>query len=243
MLILMRTVKLLDYFKGFYGGLFSPPYFYTMKKRIFLFLQATFLILFCATTHASIQKESSIHHSKKLIDESLKEEIDLESLDADLDAYIDPDTQLEKHILHNEKGVTFYLDHDYVNAIVEFSNAVNSKKDFAKGYNNLGLTYFKLNMLEQARDQFENAIKHNPDYFEAYNNLGSAHLDLGNYSKAIEALQKAKNFSKNDVEVIANLQQAIALKKHRSNLLLLLIASVFGIFLSFYLNSRYNRKK
>lgn len=98
--------------------------------------------------------------------------------------------------IHNNQGVTFLHDHDYIPAISEFKIAIAlapNKPATANYYNNLGLAYNSIKRYEWGQLVFERAVEINPNFFEYYKNLvktyklrNTLYKNLSKYSKRIE---------------------------------------------------------
>jgi tetratricopeptide (TPR) repeat protein len=76
--------------------------------------------------------------------------------------------------MHNNKGVIFLHEGNYLDAISEFKIAVlllPNKPVSACYYNNLGLAYNTIHYYDWAQNCFERAIAINPNFFDYYQNL------------------------------------------------------------------------
>jgi tetratricopeptide (TPR) repeat protein len=94
-------------------------------------------------------------------------------------------------LAYDNRGVAYYSQGRYKQAIEDFNRAIEIKPRHEKTYNNRGNAYQTLGGYRQAIDDFNKAIEVKPDFPEAYNNRGNAYLFLGNYKKAIEDMNKA----------------------------------------------------
>ncbi|MFA6990259.1 MAG: tetratricopeptide repeat protein [Candidatus Gastranaerophilaceae bacterium] len=98
--------------------------------------------------------------------------------------------------MHNNNGVVFLHDGNYLAAISEFKIAIllmPEKPVSACYYNNLGLSYNLINHPEWAQASFEKALSINPNFFEYYKNLvktykyrNTLQKNLANYKSNIK---------------------------------------------------------
>ena len=105
----------------------------------------------------------------------------------------------------NILGALFVQKKDSVKAISYFEKTINIKKDYAIGYNNLGLVYRSLNKDETALGYFKKAIFYKDDYKEAFNNIGITYQSLKKVDEAVKSLEKAISIDKNYFQPYYNL--------------------------------------
>lgn len=97
-----------------------------------------------------------------------------------------------------KRGVSFLDQSDYLNAIREFSFAINSNPAFDEAYYNRGCAYLNLAIKQfnkkyykaSIRD-FSETIKITPNFKEAYINCGTAYFNMHKYKKAIENFEES----------------------------------------------------
>ena len=94
-------------------------------------------------------------------------------------------------LAYDNRGVAYYGQGRYKQAIEDFNRAIEIKPRHEKTYNNRGNAYHALGGYQQAIEDFNRAVEIKPDFPEAYNNRGNVYLSLGNYKKAIEDINKA----------------------------------------------------
>jgi tetratricopeptide (TPR) repeat protein len=79
---------------------------------------------------------------------------------------------------YNNRGLEYYAQGKFSQALSDFNKAIEINPDFAAAYNNRGvLSAFKDN-LRQALSDFNKAIEINPDYKDAYKNRAFAYYQL-----------------------------------------------------------------
>lgn len=78
---------------------------------------------------------------------------------------------------------------NYLEAIKDFSNAINNDKDF-ESYYYRARTYLEMNNLESAADDLKRALYYNPNNVDALFNYAYVQTLLDNYESALEAYDK-----------------------------------------------------
>ncbi len=94
---------------------------------------------------------------------------------------------------------------DFVDAVENFTKALEYDKKFAQPYVNLALVNIFTREFAKAKQNLDLALKYEPNSFEAYLALGWMHIEQGNYSNAISAFQKARNLQNDNPQAIYNL--------------------------------------
>jgi uncharacterized caspase-like protein len=84
----------------------------------------------------------------------------------------------------NDHGLQLYKEKQYVQAEVQFTEALKLRPNFALAANNLGFVFYKQEKFAEAARWFENAIKMDPSRAIAYMNLGDAYARAGQGDKA-----------------------------------------------------------
>ena len=85
----------------------------------------------------------------------------------------------------------------YDDAIIQFSEALRLKPDYAKAYNNLGAALASQKRYGEAIAYYTEALRINPDYAKAHNNLGAAFASQKNYGQAITHFSEALRINPN----------------------------------------------
>ena len=83
-------------------------------------------------------------------------------------AAVDPLDAGHNATLHNNSGIKYLKENNYVAAIKEFQIAIDLNPNHqvtATYYYNLGMLYNRLRKYSDAKDCFENSIRLNPLYF------------------------------------------------------------------------------
>ncbi|WP_038492035.1 polysaccharide deacetylase family protein [Janthinobacterium agaricidamnosum] len=84
----------------------------------------------------------------------------------------------------NDRGLQFYKEKQYPEAVAQFTEALKLRPDFALAANNLGFVFYKQEKYKEAARWFENTVKMDPSRAVAYLNLGDAHALSGDTAKA-----------------------------------------------------------
>ncbi len=94
---------------------------------------------------------------------------------------------------YNNRGLAYYRQGKFAQALLDFNKAIYINPDFAEGYNNRSVLYALKGNFIQALSDSNKAIKLDPHYADAYYNRGNTynnHHDfnraMSDYSKAIE---------------------------------------------------------
>lgn len=122
-----------------------------------------------------------------------------------------------------DKGVRFYNDKNYAEAIVAFNKALNYKPDSYSALCLLGASYAYKKDYKMAETTFLDATKLYPDYWNAYVFLGELKHRQKDYARAIEYYEiavtlesmggKEKTYYKKLLSELKNEQAALELKQ------------------------------
>ncbi len=105
----------------------------------------------------------------------------------------------------NILGALFVEKKDFLKAIKYLEKTINIKKDYAIGYNNLGLVYRSLNKDKIAINYFKKAIYYKNNYKEAYNNIAITYQSLKKNDEAVKFLVAAIKIDNNYFQPLYNL--------------------------------------
>ena len=86
---------------------------------------------------------------------------------------------------YNKKGMEFYNQGSYRDAIIEFSKAIELNPSDSILYYNRALSYYKNNLFDEAITDFTSTIGLDPNYSRSYIGRGNAFEDKGDYSNAL----------------------------------------------------------
>ena len=89
------------------------------------------------------------------------------------------------------KGLAYYDQGRWYEAIKAFEKAALAEPDYALAYFGLGITYSRLEFWEKALASFAKAVALSPSHAEAYLGLGVAYTVLGRNDDALEVCRKA----------------------------------------------------
>lgn len=92
------------------------------------------------------------------------------------------------------KGLTYYDQGRWPEAIEAFEKAALLEPNYALAYFGLGITYSRLEFWEKALDSFAKTVALSPYHAEAYLGLGVAYTVLGRNNDALEVCRKAVKF-------------------------------------------------
>lgn len=106
----------------------------------------------------------------------------------------------KSYFAYFELGVLYFNNNRLRESLLNLTEVVKIKSDFAEAYFYLGLIYHKARNYELAYESFKKTIQFNPKHASAYNNLGLVCVELFKlddaiffYNKAIE-LQPTQHF-------------------------------------------------
>ena len=165
-----------------------------MMKKLVVGLLAIALLSGCA----SFQENRAEKARKKAERESYQNPFYLK--------YLDPGSQLDKHILsrveslrvnqndpvvHNELGALLFQRNFPKDAMEEFKKALDLDKEFYPAWYNIGLVHLAEDHLRSAERAFKKAVHLKPGFAEAQFHLGLVYEMEGRRSIAIEHYAKA----------------------------------------------------
>jgi len=108
-------------------------------------------------------------------------------------------------LIKNLQGAAFHSLGNYDQAILCFSQVIDSNSAFPDAYNNLGNSLLKTSAISEAKSAFQNAINLNPHYFIAHNNLGKAHIENRELTSAKLHLKEALRLKPDYIDAFMNL--------------------------------------
>lgn len=89
------------------------------------------------------------------------------------------------------RGLTYYDQGRWQDAIKAFEKAVRAEPGYELAYFALGITYSRLEFWEKALASFAKAVALSPDHAESYLGLGVTYTVLGRNNDALEVCRKA----------------------------------------------------
>ena len=93
------------------------------------------------------------------------------------------------------RGLYYFDQGDYKNALMYFNMAIMSQPDMGEAYNDRGLVYYAMGETDNAMEDFNKAIELLSDPAIAYSNRGVIYLFQGNHGQALADLDKAIELS------------------------------------------------
>ena len=98
----------------------------------------------------------------------------------------------EKAEDHNRKGLDYYREKNYEEAITEFKKAIELDANYAPAYYNLGLLYSEedVHRRQEAIEEFKKVIDLNPQDRNAHYRLALLYKLQGMYEEAIKEYEK-----------------------------------------------------
>ncbi|WP_013334567.1 tetratricopeptide repeat protein [Gloeothece verrucosa] len=93
--------------------------------------------------------------------------------------------------LLNEKGLAFYLNQEYTEALLTFKKVAAIVPYSATIWNNIGNTLSALKRQSEALAAYERATILDPQFHAAYFNKGLLLAEMGAYGNALESYAKA----------------------------------------------------
>ncbi len=94
-----------------------------------------------------------------------------------------------------QKGLSYYKQGQYLQAIQEFEQIVKAHPDYESGHRILGDSYLKIKDYEKAAEAFQNALRLKNDNFVSYYGLALAYYNGGRFRDVIPTLIKAENYA------------------------------------------------
>ena len=109
-----------------------------------------------------------------------------------------------------QKGINYFREKKYEEAIAEFEKALKIDPNLAEGYYGLGYAYCYKNQSEAALSCFQKAIELSPNYADAYNAMGYAYSILGKYDDSINYYLKTLKIKEDNLDALNGLGYAYA---------------------------------
>ena len=105
---------------------------------------------------------------------------------------------------HCNKGITYFNNERYSEAVTAFQNAITLDLDFTTAHYNLGLAHYEMEIYPRAVDALQKAIVLDPTYTAAHHSLALAYLGQ-------QELGKAKDAARHVLKLDPNYQPALSL--------------------------------
>ncbi len=118
----------------------------------------------------------------------------------------------KSYFAYFELGVLYFNNNRLRESLLNLTEVVKIKSDFAEAYFYLGLIYHKARNYELAYESFKKTIKFNPKHASAYNNLGLVCVELFKLDDAIFFYKKAIEFQPKQHFFYTNLSQVYLAK-------------------------------
>ena len=83
-----------------------------------------------------------------------------------------------------DRGIYKLTRYDRVQAIIDFTSAIELDPEYITAYIARGYTYYEKGELDQAIADYTEVIRRSPEHAHAYDLRGRAYTDLGEESKA-----------------------------------------------------------
>lgn len=119
--------------------------------------------------------------------------------------------QKENASIWNDKGVDFYVQGEYAEALGCYDNAIELDPNSSLAWNNKGAVLFSQGKYDAAIQAYDRAIEIDLNYASAWNNKGSALYHQGKYEEAVQSFDKAIYLNPEDANAWHN--KGNALKK------------------------------
>ena len=114
--------------------------------------------------------------------------------------------------IYFNRGVTRYLQEEWMLALGDFNAAIAFDPNYAEAYLYSGKVSIKQEKLDTAVNEFREAIEINPNYAEAYYNRGTAYIHLQKLDLAVADFTKAIEIDTNYDEAYTQLTVCYILK-------------------------------
>jgi tetratricopeptide (TPR) repeat protein len=116
-----------------------------------------------------------------------------------------------------EKGIAYYNNDEYDQAIVDFTRAINVNPNSSLAYYYRGSTYQKIKNYDHAIADYTQVIRIDPNDAVAYNNRANAYFDKNDYDNAIADYTQAIRITPNDAVAYNNRAIAYRYKNDYDN--------------------------
>lgn len=132
-----------------------------------------------------------------------------------------------------QKGVSYYKQGQYVKAIEEFKQILQTHPNYEDGYRILGDCYLKIKNYDRAIEAFRSALRLKTNVYASYYGLALAYYNNGQYRDTVSTLLRGERFArspraryqlyhtrgsayynlKDFTNAVSDLQQAISIKR------------------------------
>jgi tetratricopeptide (TPR) repeat protein len=102
--------------------------------------------------------------------------------------------------IYKNRGNLYYQKKQYVQAVNEFTKAIEISHDFIEAYYNRGVAYYDMNLYYKAIVDFDMVIMLNPEIKEAYYSRGLAYLKVNKIKLANADISKAAEMGDADAK-------------------------------------------
>ena len=109
---------------------------------------------------------------------------------------------------HYDKAEVHRKEGRYQQALTEYGNALQIRKNMAKPHHGIGLVYQSQGKHKQAINEYKKAVQIDPNYIFAHNDIGMAYIITGSYGEAVTSLKEAVQIYENFDDAHANLGEA-----------------------------------
>ncbi len=118
--------------------------------------------------------------------------------------------------IYKNRGNAFYQKRQYIQAVKEFSKAIEINHDYIEAYYNRGLAYYDLNLFYKAIVDFDMVLMLNPEVREAYLRRGLAYNKVNKLKLALADVKKAAGMGDPDaVKMLESGELALQVEKER----------------------------
>ncbi len=107
------------------------------------------------------------------------------------------------------KGIRYYKNKEYSNAIHEFKKVLKEYPDYKEAHSILGNAYFRNQMYNEAAFSYEKVKELDPNDITAYENLGVIYANRGNYKEAVSEWKKVLEFNPDRADIKEKIKKAL----------------------------------
>lgn len=107
------------------------------------------------------------------------------------------------------KGIRYYKNKDYANAIQEFKRVLREYPDYKEAHSILGNAYFRNQMYNEAAISYEKVKELDPDDITAYENLGVIYANRGEYKQAVSEWKKVIELNPERADIKEKIKKAL----------------------------------
>ncbi|XP_050314564.1 small glutamine-rich tetratricopeptide repeat-containing protein beta-like [Anthonomus grandis grandis] len=185
------------------------------KKRILVNNVINFLRDELSGNSLSDEKKESLEVAIQCLETAFEvengeciEKVDLLSLISEKQTVVVTEEQKAKAEEHKNKGNTLMKDGLYLEAIDEYTKAIEANPNNAIYYCNRAAAYTRLQKDQEAINDCNDAIKLDPTYGKAYGRQGIAYSNLNMLDRAVQAYQTALKYDPTNTIYETNLKVA-----------------------------------